>query len=86
VSDPLKSKGFLFLPEQEKTRFWTCFLRVSRHIAAQLIVMAAANPTSATGRRWAELSWDWRSIFGSPSKALGAKDGEDFKDPVSGGS
>jgi hypothetical protein len=31
-------------------------------------------------------SWDWRSIFGSPSKALGAKDGEDFKDPVSGGS
>ena len=31
-------------------------------------------------------SGDWRDISGSPSKALGAKDSEDFKDPVSGGS
>lgn len=27
---------------------------------------------------------DWRDISGSSSKALGAKDGEDFKDPVCG--
>jgi hypothetical protein len=31
-------------------------------------------------------SEDWRDISGSPSKALGAKDGEEFIDPVSGGS
>lgn len=30
ASDPLKSKGFLFLPEQEKTQFWTRFWGVSR--------------------------------------------------------
>jgi hypothetical protein len=30
ASNQLKSKVFLFFPEQEKTQFWTCFLGVSR--------------------------------------------------------
>jgi hypothetical protein len=30
ASDPLKSKGFLFLPKQEKTQFRPCFWGISR--------------------------------------------------------
>jgi hypothetical protein len=30
VSYPLKSKGFIFLPKQRKTQFWTYYWNVSR--------------------------------------------------------
>lgn len=37
-SGPLKFKGFIFLPKQEKTQFWTC-LRSIEQIEAHKEVM-----------------------------------------------
>jgi len=61
------------------------FKPVCQYIAVQLIVMAAANPVSATGRRLAELRPYWRIVSGAPPQAFKAKDGENLKNPVSSG-
>lgn len=62
------------------------FKPACQYIAVQLIVMAAANPISATGRRLAELRAVLGDVSESPPEAFKAQDGEDIKDPVSGGS
>ena len=62
------------------------FKPACQYIAVQLIVMAAANPVSATSRRLAELRGGNGGVSGSPSKVGKTKAGEDFQNPVTSGS
>ncbi|SFT28215.1 hypothetical protein SAMN03159306_05366, partial [Pseudomonas sp. NFACC48-1] len=49
ASDSLKSKGFVFLSEQEKTRLWTCYWDVST--VKRPIAKGAVSPTACLGFR-----------------------------------